>query len=173
MPTDIETTVTNEIVKATPQKVYFRIVEGSNYKLITSFQDEYIIEYGLFQKLAKAILNKDIEFVTVYEALINKRYIYLLEPTKDKTIDQRKRIEKRKDEAAKREARRREISEQKRRSDVEYYNEKYGVDNWSLLQIMVDQRGNQIAKKHRITAQDMKEATDYFRKKYPNLFYEW
>jgi len=80
------------------QKIYFTIKEGSNYKVIDSYNVHYVIEFEQFKKLTNAIFNADVEFVTINNQILNKRFIYKIEPTEEKTLNQLDELQKKQEE---------------------------------------------------------------------------
>jgi len=74
-----------EIQKYEQNKLAFKLIEGAKYKVIDSYGKEYIVEFEHFKRLANAIFRDGAEFITVNDVIINTRYIYKIEPVKEKT----------------------------------------------------------------------------------------
>jgi hypothetical protein len=75
----------NEIIEQNQEKVYFKMEENSNYLVTDSYKNEYVIKYKQFEKMAKLLFDVGVDFITVNNIILNKRYIYKIEPTKKET----------------------------------------------------------------------------------------
>lgn len=74
-----------EITQPSPTK--FKVLD-SNYRVVTSFKDEHIIESWQFAKLLPMLNNDKIDFISINDTLINKRFIQSIEPTERRTLEQ-------------------------------------------------------------------------------------
>lgn len=116
----------------------FQLIKGSNYKITDSFQKEYVVDYEEFLRISRAIFKEGTEFVTVGKRILNARYVYMIEPTKEPTETQRKdsvdranKIEILKGKIDKLEA---EMNLWKK----EKMDEKFGADQWSIRTHMME-----------------------------------
>lgn len=117
----------------------FQIVQGSNYKVTDSYGNEYIIDFNHFQKLSNAVFNGEGEFTTINNTIINKRYIFKIEPTKELTDKQRQEKEAKQEQIRLEKSKKDEISKQFDIFRVGYLNKKYGKDNWNLMKVMLNE----------------------------------
>lgn len=125
-------------VKQIDKSLSFQLVKGSNYKITDSFQKEFVVSFDEFVRISKAIFKDATEFVTVGNRILNARYVYMVEPTKELTDDQKK---EKNDRAMK-------IGELKHQVDVleeemntwkkEKMDEKFGADQWSVRTHMTE-----------------------------------
>lgn len=76
--------MSTEISTQTKKKKHFEIVEGSNYKLIDVYKEEYVVEYDQFLNILKSI-QEGKEFVTVNKEILSRSKIYKIKPTLEKT----------------------------------------------------------------------------------------
>ena len=72
----------------------FKLVEGSNYKIIDSFKCEYIVDFQQFQRIAKALFKDNAEMVTINEDIVGTKFIYKITPTTEKTSAEKQIIRK-------------------------------------------------------------------------------
>lgn len=152
----------NNQVATTGKSFHFK--EESNYVLITSFNREYILNYELAQKIIQAIFSEDSDFIAFDATILNKKYIQVIEPTKEKTEKQQKEIEEKRERKEKIEKRKNELLELKRGSDAKFYNEKYGNGKWTIFKNPYSKNASQ----HVIDAKDMREAWVYFKTAFPS-----
>lgn len=109
----------------------FRLVDGSNYKITDSFQREFVVNFEEFVRISKAIFKDKTQFVTVGNRILNARYVYMVEPTKEltdlekkKNFDKAEKIGKLKNRISTMEL---ELSYWKKKK----MDEKFGKDGWS------------------------------------------
>lgn len=155
-----------EIQKFDPNKTYFSVKEGSNYKVTLINRKEHVIEYGHFMKLAKMLNDGQVSFVSINNSIVNKNRIDDIEPTKDKTTEQKKEVEEKQKEEQKREARKRELEQLMSEFRFKYFNEKYGVNSWTYMTPALTRKN---LNKRTLTAQDNEEMRQAFAKKHPEL----
>lgn len=77
-----------ELTAKGENKTFFKLKEGSNYKIIDTYREEYIVEFEQFKKILLKI-NDGNEFVTVNDEIINRSKIYKIEPTNELTHEQK------------------------------------------------------------------------------------
>lgn len=70
-------------------KSFFKIVQGSNYLITDSYENEYIVEFDQFKNIANNLFKIDADFITINNIIINKKYIFKIEPTWKLTNEQR------------------------------------------------------------------------------------
>lgn len=123
----------NQLIKSDQNKKHFEVVENSNYKVTDSYQNEYIISFDHFQKLSQALFFGEGDFTTINNTVVNKRYIFKIEPTKEKTEKQKKEEELLKKNLKAEEDYRLSLFALKKNFDIKYYDEIYGQGNWKLF----------------------------------------
>lgn len=147
----------------------FKVIKGSNYKIVDSFQKEYVIGYDEFLRVSKAIFKDGVDFVTVGDRIINSKYVYLIEPTKEKTFAE-KEIIKQKEEAEKqKEARKYELLGVKKAFDLKYWDNVYGKNKWKAYRGFGSKFDKNI---HILDKQDFKDCQEAFMKEHPELLNE-
>ena len=150
-------TTSNSI--STNKVKHFQVIEGSNYKVTDSYGNEYIIDFDHFQKLNQSLFFGEGEFTTINNIVINKKYIFKIEPTRELTEAQAKAAEQRAMEFKRVEDRKSDLARMKQNFDVKFYDDKFGKDGWSLYRIKANTR--------LIGEAEMKESWDAFEKQYP------
>lgn len=83
----------NEIAKTNNQP-FFSLREGSNYKVMMTYDRSEVIEFEQFKRLMAQLNDTDIKFLTVNERIINKSTIIDISPTDEKTAKQREEMGK-------------------------------------------------------------------------------
>lgn len=68
----------------------FKLVEGSNYEVIMSFDHKEIVNYEHFKALANAIFKTNSTFVTVNDCIVQTKDIRIIKPTNKPTNTQLK-----------------------------------------------------------------------------------
>lgn len=111
----------------------FKVKEGSNYKIIDSFQNEYVIDYTHFQNLNNSLFFGEGDFTTINNDIINKRYIYRITPTDEKTEVQKDRGTQIEEEKLK--AKKQDDEEFAKYASFrkEWLDKKYGENKWSMF----------------------------------------
>jgi len=71
----------------------FTLVDGSNYKVVMSFGREEVITFDHFKSLANSLFKQDAVFVTINNAIVQSKDIRIIEPTKEKTKQERLLLE--------------------------------------------------------------------------------
>ena len=153
-------TTSNSI--STNKVKHFQVVEGSNYKVTDSYGNEYIIDFDHFQKLNQSLFFGEGEFTTINNIVINKKYIFKIEPTRELTEAQAKAAEEKAMEYRKQEDRKNDLARIKNNFDVEFFNQKYGADKWVRWNHF-----NRQIHVHVINEDDMKASWSAFEKQYP------
>lgn len=112
------------------QKTAFKFHEDSNYLVLTSFKDEFIIEAWQFKKLLGLINSTQVDFVSINDSLVNKRYIQLIQPTTRRTPEEQSKF----DAAQKVEEQKYQDNETTASGWVSFsdnwMNNKFGVGQW-------------------------------------------
>lgn len=152
----------NNSIATQDKKFFFEVEEGSNYKVILTYDKEEIITFEQFQKLSIAIFKGQGDFVTINKRIVQKRDIRMIEPTKELTIEQKAEREKQSEVLRKIENRKDALEKLKSSFKVDYMNKKYGVDNWVDYAFSNSNKG-----KHVTLAEDIKEINKLFEKAYP------
>lgn len=112
---------------------HFKVVENSNYLVVDSYKNEYVISHSHFLSLVNLLGEEGVEFITLGNAIVNKRYIYKIEPTNRITpeeeiakVEQKLIEEQQAKDNTKRE-------DEYMRFSVEFMDKKYrGRGNWSV-----------------------------------------
>lgn len=60
---------------------FFKVVEDSNYKITDSYNNEYVVTFQQFKEILNSIFLSENQFVTINNTIINKKYVYKIEPT--------------------------------------------------------------------------------------------
>lgn len=71
------------------QAKHFAVKEGSNYKVIMTYDRQEVISYEHFVSLSKKIFTSDAVFTTVNNIIVQVKDIRIIEPTKELTYDQK------------------------------------------------------------------------------------
>lgn len=71
----------------------FKVVEGSNYKVVMTYERTEVIDFEHFKRLANAIFKSDVQFVTVNTTIVQVKDIRLIEPTRELTSTEKKSTE--------------------------------------------------------------------------------
>lgn len=168
MENQIATTNNNQITHS--GKFFFRVEEGSNYAITTSFNRVYIVEFEQAQNIMNSIFNTEADFITVNQTVLNRRYVQSIEPTKEKTEKQEEEIIKKRNEERKREQVKDDLLKLKRSSDVAYFNETYGVGSWLWFDNSLPSYGRRNRNKHIITVKDRRDAEESFKANHPEEY---
>jgi hypothetical protein len=147
----------------TDSKPVFQFQEESNYMVRTSFGHEYIVESSHAKKIMAVLFAGEVDFLTINNSVINKRYIQVIEPTKQKTskeIEDRVAVD-RQEEELKNEKLRLEKHYMEFRCD--FLDNRYGEGNWILFPL------RSLPDKIVVTANDLREVKLRFNKEFPDL----
>lgn len=112
---------------------HFKVVENSNYLVVDSYKNEYVISYSHFVSLVNLLAEEGVEFITLGNTIINKRYIYKIEPTKKSTLEEQtaKEAQKLLEEQQAKDDMKRE--DEYMRFSVNFMDKRYGGrGNWSV-----------------------------------------
>lgn len=156
---NVKTTENTQL--STQARTFFEIIEGSNYLVRMTYDENEIISFEQFKKLANALFKGSSDFVTVNGVIVQKKDIRMIKPTKELTKEQAKEAERKALEYRKLETRKDELSKLKTRFDFEFFNEKYGAGKW--VRYRFGNKGNEIL----LSEKDFKEANEAFEKQYP------
>lgn len=146
-----------ELVPHTNAK-HFTIQEGSNYKVVMTYDRVEVISFEHFQTLTNAIFRTDAQFTTVNDVIVQVKDIRLIEPTTEPTPTQIAHRKEREQMKLDLEIKLEKIEKVKRARETEYLNQKLGT-NWKPSQVYLN-------------AALMREARDYFKKQEPKLWEE-
>lgn len=119
----------NELINEQKQ-VFFSVKEGSNYKVLMTYDREEVIEYEQYKKLAQALNSVDVQFITINQRIVNKSTIIDISPTTAITDKQRKKREADRLEKEKNQKALEKIHNHRQAKFEEYFNEKFGIGNW-------------------------------------------
>lgn len=75
----------NNISTILPEKTFFKVQEGSNYKITLINRKAYVVEYEQFLKIAKKLNTDGVMFISLNDSIVNKNRIESIEPTKEET----------------------------------------------------------------------------------------
>ena len=150
------------LMKVGDKEMSFEIHEGSNYKFIDSYQKEYIVDYKQFRRIMKNLVDTEADLITINDKFLSRRFIYLIEPTKELTKKQADEAKKKAMEYRKQKDREDELQKIKNNFDVEFFNNKYGVGKWKRYAFGIN-RGDELI----LTEKDLKECAEAFKVKYP------
>lgn len=76
------------------KKPSFQVKDGSNYRVIMTYDKQEIISFEHFKALANALFKSDATFVTVNDIIVQVKDIRMIEPTDSLTEDQKQIREK-------------------------------------------------------------------------------
>lgn len=141
----------------------FKLHEGSNYKVIMTYDREEVIKFEDFKKLAKILFAGSQVFVTVNDIIVQIKDIRILEPTKEKTLPEKKELENERLTKERVERRKLELEKIKNSFDVEFYNAIYGEGNWRPYPAF-----NKDSKEKVLTEGDRTDCWNAFEKQYPD-----
>jgi hypothetical protein len=83
--------MTKEIAKAN-NKPFFSLREGSNYKVMMTYDRSEVVEFEQFKKLMQQLNDTEIKFLTINQQVVNKSTILGISPTDEKTEKQKEEI---------------------------------------------------------------------------------
>lgn len=87
METNIQT------VKTSPS-VYFSLKEGSNYKILMTYDRTEVVEFEQFKRIAQLLNASEHRFITINQRIVNASTIIDISPTDDKTELQKEELKK-------------------------------------------------------------------------------
>lgn len=155
------------LMKVGDKKISFEIHQGSNYKFIDSYQKEYIVDFEQFQRIMKNLVDTEADLITINDKFLSRRFIYLIEPTKELTKKQADEAERKAMEYRRVKDREDELQKIKNNFDVEFFNNKYGVGKWKRYAFGIN-RGDELI----LTEKDLKDCLEAFKIKYPSEYQE-
>lgn len=65
--------------------IFFSFKEGSNYKVMMTYDREEIVEFEQFKRIVQILNNSDYKFITINQRVVNKNTIIDISPTDEKT----------------------------------------------------------------------------------------
>jgi len=71
---------------------FFSLKEGSNYKVLMSYDRTEVIEFEQFKRLMRQLNNSEVKFLTINQQVVNKSTILGISPTDEKTEKQKEEI---------------------------------------------------------------------------------
>lgn len=83
----------NQIQKA-EAKPFFSLREGSNYKIMMTYDREEVVEFEQFKRIVKQLNEPNVRFITVNDRIVNANTIIDISPTDSKTKLQLEEIKK-------------------------------------------------------------------------------
>jgi len=72
----------------TIKETYFSLKEGSNYKVMMTYDRNEVVEFEQFKKIASVLNDTEKKFITINQRIINKSTIIDISPTDNKTQKQ-------------------------------------------------------------------------------------
>lgn len=159
--------MSNEITTGGEKKVFFSVKEGSNYKVLMTYDREEVIEFDQYKKLVNVINNVEVQFLTINQRIVNKSTIIDISPTTDLTVIQKKAAEEKAMKYKKAKDREDELQRIKNNFDVEFFNNKYGVGKWKRYAFGIN-RGDDLI----LTEKDLKDCIEAFKAQYPQEYRE-
>ena len=75
----------NSIIKKDSNETFFSLKEGSNYKIMMTYDREEVVEFEQFKRITQVLNDSDYKFVTINQRIVNKNTIIDISPTNDKT----------------------------------------------------------------------------------------
>lgn len=124
--------MTNDIQMTNLNKSFFKLKEGSNYKVLMTYDRQEIIEYTHFLKIVKVLNDSLVQFLTINDRVTNKSTIIDISPTNERTNQQKKQEEVARGEVQRKERRRVELENMRVAFTANYFDSLHGVGNWTL-----------------------------------------
>ena len=72
--------------------VYFSLKEGSNYKVLLTYDRVEVVEFEQFKRIARLLNDSEHRFVTINQRIANISTILDISPTEDKTEKQKEEL---------------------------------------------------------------------------------
>lgn len=82
----------SNIVKKSGNEIFFSLKEGSNYKIMMTYEREEVVEFEQFKKIMLVLNDSDYQFITINQRVVNKKTIIDISPTDMKTEIEKERI---------------------------------------------------------------------------------
>lgn len=114
---------------------HFKVHKGSNYKVVMKYGREEVISWEHFQSLSRKIFTDGAKFTTVNDTIVQVDDIRMIEPTKERTAQQKAEIEKKKKEEQRKEKYKQELQRHYSNFEKKYFDAKYGDGDWRLYSI--------------------------------------
>lgn len=73
---------------------FFSLKEGSNYKVMMTYDREEIVEFEQFKKITQVLNDSDYKFLTINQRVVNKNTIIDISPTDKKTEIEKEQVRK-------------------------------------------------------------------------------
>lgn len=74
--------------------VFFSLKEGSNYKVLMTYDRAEIVEFEQFRRIAQLLNASEHRFITINQRIVNASTIIDISPTDDKTELQKEELKK-------------------------------------------------------------------------------
>lgn len=156
----------NNVLATQANKPTFQVKEGSNYKVILTFDREEIITFDQFQRLANAIFQTEAVFVTINYKIVQVKDIRMIEPTTDRTQKQREQDQVEAAERKKIEDRRNELAKIFNDFKIKKLNLAYGEGRWTTYLLPKMIKGSD---KVVVSTDILKQISDDFTQKHPDI----
>jgi len=78
-----------EIQVRETRDTYFSLKEGSNYKIMLTYDRVEVVEFEQFKKIANVLNDSEQKFITINQRIVNKSTIIDISPTDEKTQQQK------------------------------------------------------------------------------------
>lgn len=72
-------------IQDTETKSFFSLREGSNYKVMMTYDREEVVEFEQFKRIVKQLNEPNVRFLTINERIVNANTIIDISPTESKT----------------------------------------------------------------------------------------
>jgi hypothetical protein len=79
----------NKSIQKKGGEVFFSLKEGSNYKVMMTYDREEVVEFEQFKKIMLVLNDSDFKFITINQSVVNKNTIIDISPTEKKTEKQK------------------------------------------------------------------------------------
>lgn len=73
-------------------KTFFSLREGSNYKVLMTYNRSEVVEFEQFKKIANLLNDDSYKFITINQRIVNKNTIIDIAPTDSKTETQKEEL---------------------------------------------------------------------------------
>jgi len=81
-------------IQKTGNGTYYSLAEGSNYRIMMTYDREEIVEFGQFKKIMQILNDSDYKFITMNQRVVNKNTIIDISPTEKRTESQKEQSKK-------------------------------------------------------------------------------
>ena len=84
----------NNAIQKKGVDTFFSLKEGSNYRVMMTYDREEIVEFEQFKKITQVLNDSDYKFLTINQRVVNKNTIIDISPTDKKTEIEKEAIKK-------------------------------------------------------------------------------